>query len=123
MKRTNIQILTLLLSAAAMAACSKDLTETSKGETPLELTVSQNEIVLDERNYSSTGISLEWTTGTNYGTGNAIDYTLEIAPEQSDYADGITVELNDSTSLRRTVKALLLSGGNLRRGFGTRYLR
>ena len=92
MKMTNIQILTLMLSAAAMAACSKDLTETSKGETPLELTVSQNEIVLDERNYSSTGISLEWTTGTNYGTGNAIDYTLEIAPEQSDYADGLTVD-------------------------------
>lgn len=32
-------------------------------------------------------------------------------------------ELDDSTSLRRAVKALLLSGGNLRRGFGTRYLR
>ena len=92
MKSKHIQILTLLLATAAMAACSEELTETSKGETPLALTVSQKEIVLDERHYSSTGLSLEWTTGTNYGTGGAIDYTLEIAREENDYADGLTIE-------------------------------
>lgn len=92
MKRTHILTTGLLLAAVFATACSEELTETSKGETPLALTASQTEIVLDERNYSATALSLDWTTGTNFGTGGAIDYTLEIAPAESDYDNGLRIE-------------------------------
>ncbi len=91
MKRIFLQTV-LLLTVLCAGACSKELTETSKGETPLALTASQTEILLDERQYATTALSLTWTTGTNYGTGNAIDYTLEIAPAEADYAAGVTIE-------------------------------
>ena len=91
MKRIFLQT-ALLLTVLCAGACSEELTETSKGETPLALTASQTEILLDERQYATTALSLTWTTGTNYGTGNAIDYTLEIAPAEAEYTDGVTIE-------------------------------
>ena len=73
-------------------ACSEELTESVEGRNAAEpLPLRRREILLDERQYASTGLSLTWTTGTNYGTGNAIDY-VEIAPAEADYADGVTIE-------------------------------
>ena len=72
-----------------MASCGLDvegMKETNPdGGTPLELTVSASDgtIVLNERKSEETALGLSWTTGSNYGTGNAIEYILDI-----DLADG-----------------------------------
>lgn len=72
-----------------MASCGLDvegMKETNPdGGTPLELTVSASDgtIVLNERQSEETALGLSWTTGSNYGTGNAIEYILDI-----DLADG-----------------------------------
>ena len=75
-----------------MASCGLDvegMKETNPdGGTPLELTVSASDgtIVLNERKSEETALGLSWTTGSNYGTGNAIEYILDI-----DLADGTAV--------------------------------
>src|SRR5690606_26862380 len=51
-------------------------------ESTLELSISTPEVELREANFDST-IDLNWTSGTNQGTGAAIAYTLEM-----DLADG-----------------------------------
>lgn len=73
----------------AAVSCDMDIDEMkevdSDAGTELKLSVSQAEtpIVLNERDSEETGLSLTWTTGSNYGTGNAIEYTIEL-----DKADG-----------------------------------
>lgn len=93
MKNAIFRRLIIFIGAISATGCSENLAEGTKGETPLALSASTNEIVLDERDYAQTAITLNWTTGTNHGTGNAIDYTLEIVPDGTDYAEGYTLEL------------------------------
>ncbi len=59
----------------------------------LEMSASGEVIELDERKADSEALALNWTTGTNKGTGNAISYTLEIAPKDVDYSSGYKEEL------------------------------
>lgn len=76
-----------LLAVALLSACTdNDYMELDKGSQPLELTTSATDVKLDESTHSSTALELRWTTGTNYGTGNRISYTLEIAESGSDFA-------------------------------------
>lgn len=93
MKKRIFNHILPLIGAVALISCAEEFAETSKGETALQLTASSSEIELDERNAAQTAIAFSWTTGTNYGTGAAIDYTFEIAPEGTEYADGYVEEL------------------------------
>lgn len=70
----------LFLVAAALTACvDDDYMETDKGHNELALSANHTEIVLDEQQYADNALELSWTTGTNYGTGNRIAYTVELA--------------------------------------------
>lgn len=61
--------------------------ETDKGQNELALTAGSTEVVLNEEAHADDALQLSWTTGTNYGTGNRISYTLEIATAGSSYAN------------------------------------
>lgn len=88
----------MIIPAVAVfsAACTsiEDFKEVNpdSGE-ELVLTASATEIVLDERNSSATALTLSWSTGSNYGTGNAISYTLEISEKEAEYSDGYCEEI------------------------------
>ena len=71
--------------------------ETDKGHDTLTLTVNQQEIVLNEKNHTQEALTLSWTTGTNYGSGNRISYTLEIAKAGTDFARAYSVDLGTGT--------------------------
>ena len=88
MKHHNINHLAFaLFTCVAMTACvDDDYMETDKGHTELALTTSATEIVLNEQNHADNAVTLSWTTGTNYGTGNRITYTLEVAEAGTNYA-------------------------------------
>lgn len=92
MKRHIINHL-LLFGALCAAACSEDFAEENKGDTPLSLSASTQELVLDERDATQTALTFNWTTGSNRGTGAAIDYKFEIAPEGTEYADGYAEQM------------------------------
>lgn len=68
-----------------------------QGHDTLTLTVNQQEIVLNEKNHSQEALTLSWTTGTNYGSGNRISYTLEIAKAGTDFARAYSVDLGTGT--------------------------
>ena len=73
----------------------------------LEMTASGTEIKLDEKKADSEALALNWTTGTNKGTGNAITYTFEMALKDSDYSSGYKEELGRKAySKTWTAKAL-----------------
>lgn len=68
-----------LLFGFMTAACSdNDYTELDKGSNELAITVDQSADVLAEINHSADAVTLNWTTGNNYKTGNRITYLLEM---------------------------------------------
>ena len=85
-------ITAMLAAAASLVSCGIDIEEykeadSSSGE-ELVLSSSVDEpIVLDERNSSGTALSLSWTSGSNYGTGNAISYTLSVGKAGDGWED------------------------------------
>ena len=82
----------LLLAATTLTACvDDDYMETDKGHNELALSANSTEIVLDEQQHAGTALELTWTTGTNYGTGNRIAYTVELARAGTDFASPYAV--------------------------------
>ena len=78
----------MLLAGFALAACSdQDYEQLDKGSDQLALTAEQSMSTLDETNHASDAITLNWTTGNNYGTGNRISYRLELAKAGTDFAN------------------------------------
>ena len=56
-----------------LSACSdQDYTELDKGRDQLTLTADQALSTLEETSHSSDAVTLNWSTGNNYGTGNRI---------------------------------------------------
>lgn len=72
----------ILMAMVAMVAtgCREKLTELDKGSTPLAIHPDKDRVVLDQTEYNSDGLRLQWTTGTNEGTGHRIYYRLEVKP-------------------------------------------
>lgn len=90
MKKSHIIHSCILMSALLLtASCSIDIDEYKEaspdGGNTLTLTASAKEIVLYERNSSEDCLELSWSSGSNFGTGNAIDYTLEIDNASGDW--------------------------------------
>lgn len=85
------------MASLLAVSCDEDLMETDKGHDTLTLTASAEEVELSEVDYSDDGITLSWSTGTNYGTGNSISYTLEMAIADTDYASPLTYEMGTGT--------------------------
>ena len=89
MKKNDILKLTAVsLVFSCMISCGIDIEEMKEADpdagTELELALSCAEpLVLNESNAAETALSLSWTSGSNFGTGSSISYTLEI-----DRADG-----------------------------------
>jgi len=92
----NILATAALSMMMALTSCSdNDYTELDKGESPLALTASTTNVVLQEKNHALEAIALEWTTGTNLGTGNRISYTLELAEAGTAFANAYVVKDNE----------------------------
>jgi len=84
MKKYISHLVFALLGCAALSACvDDDYMELDKGQNELVLTASKTEVVLNEQAHADDALELSWTTGTNYGTGNKISYTLELADRKS----------------------------------------
>jgi len=88
MKQLINGIFTLSVGLLALASCSdNDYMETNKGMDELTLTTSVAATELSEANHGSEAVTFDWTTGNNYGTGNRIYYTLELAPAGTGFAN------------------------------------
>lgn len=88
MKKYISSIVFALLGCVALSSCADDdYKELDKGHNELALTAGNAEIVLNEQEHANSALELSWTTGTNYGTGNKISYTLELAKAGTDFSN------------------------------------
>ncbi len=90
----NIAAMALVMLGAA-ACTDQNYTELDKGHNVLSVTASATDLLLHESNHAAEAIAIEWTTGENYGSGNAISYTLELAETATDFQNPVTV-IDDS---------------------------
>jgi hypothetical protein len=65
----------------------------SKFNTALALSASDSAIVLNEANANNTALTFNWTTGSNYGTGGSISYTLQIDKKSNNFSKALKNQL------------------------------
>lgn len=83
-----LKLASLVIGCLAIASCADDdYMELDKGHEELVLKANASEFVLNEADHASEALALSWTTGTNFGTGNKIYYTLEFALAGTDFAE------------------------------------
>lgn len=80
----------IILAAVACLAtgCREDFKELDKGSTPLAISADKDTLLLDQTEYSSNGLTLNWTSGTNNGTGHRIYYSLEVTRSGESFESG-----------------------------------
>ena len=109
MKRNILKFASFIFGCVALASCVDDnYMELDKGHDELTLSVNASEFVLNEAEHGDEALALTWTTGTNFGTGNKIYYTLEIAKAGTDFAAPYVVVDNkiQTYSFNATVEEL-----------------
>lgn len=79
--------------SCALLSCKKNDIELNKGNTALEVSISNNQVILDRNNPQTTALSIDWTSGSNFGTNSAINYTLQIDKKGNNFSDGITLDM------------------------------
>ena len=97
MKKLNT-ILTLSAIAFCITGCGIDIDEYKAGDPEggeeLKVTAqAEDPIVLQEKNSLETAIGLTWTSGSNFGTGNSISYTLDIDRAEGNWTECYTESL------------------------------
>ncbi|PKP49994.1 MAG: hypothetical protein CVT94_03375 [Bacteroidetes bacterium HGW-Bacteroidetes-11] len=81
-----------------VTGCKEDeLADLNKGNTPLAFTLSEQTLVLSEINRDKTILSMNWTSGSNFGTNAAITYELQIAKAGTDFANPLTYNPGKTT--------------------------
>ena len=84
-----IYLLALLIPV--LTGCREDLKELNKETKPLALTADKDSLYLDQSEYNSDGITLDWTAGSNEGTNARIYYKLEVCKAGEGYDQAITI--------------------------------
>lgn len=87
----TIGITWIFLSVISLFSCEDDLKDPSFNTTnTLELTVSNEEILLEELFFNNS-LNFNWTTGSNQETGAAIKYILELDLADGDFSNPIAI--------------------------------
>ena len=84
--------------AFCITGCGIDIDEYKAGDPEggeeLKVTAqAEDPIILQEKNSLETAIDLTWTSGSNFGTGNSISYTLDIDHAEGDWTECYTESL------------------------------
>lgn len=100
------RIISLMAAALCFTLLSCEKTEEPQGGGNttggnFEVTATTNTsdatvVDLNDENPDETAITFKWSTGSNFGTGNAITYKFEIAPEDKEYSEGYSEDLGRS---------------------------
>ncbi|MDO9152858.1 MAG: SusF/SusE family outer membrane protein [Paludibacter sp.] len=60
---------------------------------PLAVTVSDTAVTLSQKNYANAAVKLNWTTGTNNGTGASISYILQVDKKGNEMATPVSYDM------------------------------
>jgi hypothetical protein len=78
-----------LLAGMGLFSCTEDQMELNKGYDELSVSASADTLVLDVKAPDAKAITIEWTSGSNMGTGAAIEYTFRMDLEGNAFQGGI----------------------------------
>lgn len=85
----KISKLSFAVATLLLAGCTdNNYEELDKGNTPLAITPSASSVMLQETYHSQAAMTIDWTSGTNYGSGNRISYDLELGVAGSNFENG-----------------------------------
>ena len=82
----------LLFLIPFLIACTDLESDDNLIEDVLTLSISSDTLLLNAADAGIQAVSFNWTTGSNYGTGQAIDYILSFAAADGEYEDGCTFD-------------------------------
>ncbi len=101
----NILKISFTIAAGILlVCCNKSEIEYDKGSTPLQLSASKDDVVLNVHNPNGDALELTWTRGSNNGTNAAIDYLLEMDVAENNFAgDGYYTNEDGLTNSTRCV--------------------
>ena len=120
MKKINIKYFAKILFSLSLAlflfSCDEELTDDSFAtEDVLTVTVSSPDVILEER-YTENKVTINWTTGSNKGTGSSISYLLEIDMAGNNFSMPLTYEMGKNQFLfsynYKTLNQILLNTFN-----------
>ncbi|VBB48710.1 conserved hypothetical protein [uncultured Paludibacter sp.] len=81
-----------ILSIVVFVSCEQQVPDNIVKSGPIELSASSEEIVLNQKNYDTDAFKLNWTTGTNNGTGASISYLLQIDKQGNNFSAAINFD-------------------------------
>ena len=93
MKSYSLLFLLSLLTIVFPGCSNNNMMELNKGNTPLEITASNENIQLDMANPDAEALKFTWTSGSNQGTNAAISYTFQMDVKGNNFAGGVSINL------------------------------
>lgn len=104
----NKILLYIIAVVCTISSCAKlPQAGENKPDDKLTLKISQENITLNIQETEETAVTFTWTTGTNYGTGKAILYSLNFAKSDGTYNDELSIDLGKHLySMTYTVEEL-----------------
>jgi len=93
MKSYKFLFLLSFLTAIFSGCLDNNVMESNKGNAPLEITASSDNIQLDFSNPNVEALKFTWTSGSNQGTNAAISYTFQMDVQGNNFAGGISIDL------------------------------
>ncbi len=93
---SGLRIISFLVAMMMIASCQPDkLPAPSTAAGPLAVTSSTDNLALVQTsdNAGATALTLNWTTGTNHGTGSSIAYLLQIDKKGNNYANALQFDM------------------------------
>lgn len=85
-KAGSFIITLLLIAGTGFNSCEKEFEVVVSDGDPIALSVSDTIMELSQKRASSNAVDLEWTRGSNQGTGSPISYTLEMDLEGNNFS-------------------------------------
>src|SRR5687768_992042 len=82
-------VLLLLVTTVFASSCKKDIYEEfdQSVNKPLELTASKESLILNETEFAKDIFTLNWTSGSNYGTNSSMSYKLYIDKQGNNFVN------------------------------------
>lgn len=96
MKSYKILSLLSLLFLFFLSCTDEDSIEYNKGNQPLEVKASADNIELDAANPETNALTISWTSGSNQGTNSAISYTFQMDVQGNNFEKGLTLDLGQN---------------------------
>ncbi len=89
----NLLLAMLLFSGIALNSCKEEFDIVISDGEAVSLSVSDADLILNQKTSGSTALSFNWTRGSNKKTGSSISYTLEIDQSGNNFSTSLAFDM------------------------------